>query len=207
MEKKFSVIMLPTDTIDGALYLTPEKELWKHIEVNSPILSSVKWKDCFYQHLFLLSDDEIKEGDFYIHSGKEHNLPKAEYHNVCVCHKGLHLTKDYDSHINPHFSREQLFIDGMFVEDCRKIISSTDKSITPNSWIPDLFIEAYIKAYNEGKQIVEVFLEMERPSASFGSWVGHTLGLGTLIRIKRDGSVVINKFIKDGKEYTFMRLA
>jgi hypothetical protein len=42
----------------------------------------------------------------------------------------------------------------------KKVIASTDKSITSNSWIPDSFVEAYVKSYKSGTPITEVSLEM-----------------------------------------------
>lgn len=42
-----------------------------------------------------------------------------------------------------------------------KVIASTDKELTPNSWIGERFVAAYVKAYNEGDPINHVNLEYE----------------------------------------------
>lgn len=97
------------------------------------------------QHLYLISNEEIpKEGDY--HFDKERNQI---------------IQNTYDFNINKY----------------PKVIASTDKSLIimkdhahynnnkiedyKLSQIPDLFIQAYIKAYNEGKPITEVQVEYE----------------------------------------------
>jgi hypothetical protein len=71
-----------------------------------------------------------------------------------------------------------------------KIISSTDKSITPNSWIPDSFVIDYVKAYNEGRPITDVGLDMEEVTANVfpsnpSRW--------NKIKTRADGSVILHQ--------------
>jgi hypothetical protein len=92
------------------------------------------------QHLYIISDDEIKEGDYYITDA------------------GIFKCSGYET------KRElSLF---------KKIVATTDKEIyfqplEMKTWsdsspyqIPESFIKAYIKAYNEDKPITEVDLEV-----------------------------------------------
>jgi hypothetical protein len=88
------------------------------------------------QNLYLVSKSksnknptgrEIKPGDFYIHTGISPNT--GEYKTVNECGRGLHTSEVYDSLINPTYDKDQLFIDGMFAEDCEKIEATTDQSL------------------------------------------------------------------------------
>ncbi len=93
------------------------------------------------KHLYIISDDEIKEGDWMYNT----------HHNIIS--KGPGGGNHYD----------------------KKIVATTDESIgytdhrispVPNfcdyPQLPESFIQAYIKAYNEGKSITEVDLEMDK---------------------------------------------
>ncbi len=77
-----------------------------------------------------------------------------------------------------------------------KVIASTDKEITPNSFIGQEFVSAYIKAYNEGEPIAEVDLEIdERISKGCGEFACTCGGCEVIIKIKTrpDKSVIIHK--------------
>ena len=115
------------------------------------------------QHLYILSDDEIKEGD-------------------CVLWLNEKIWKEFKKTDNGWYLQwgTSQFIP---IREFKKIIASTDKSIIPNSWIPDSFVEAYVKAYNEGKSITEVNLEMEE---ALNGGLVTTLG-------DHDGSVIIHR--------------
>lgn len=91
---------------------------------------------CKNQHLYILSTDEIKKGNWY--------LWRRMWGSSV-----WELSRAGDSHI-------------VSSENHLKIISSTDKEITPNSWIPESFVQIYIKTYNKGKPITEVSLEYQK---------------------------------------------
>lgn len=73
---------------------------------------------------------------------------------------------------------------------CLKIVSSTDKELMPNSWIPDSFVNKYIEMYNAGTPITEVNVE-------YFSIVEH-IKYGDLfaeiesIKTREDGSIIIS---------------
>lgn len=87
----------------------------------------------------------------------------------------------------------------------REIIASTDKSLKISSWepyhehpqislptIPDSFVQAYIKSYNEGKPITEVSLEMTASNGepvSFKEWNGKF----DKVKTREDGSVIVHQ--------------
>jgi hypothetical protein len=84
-----------------------------------------------YQHLYILSDDEIKEGDWYI--------------------KELFNTLKYDWY---------KVVTERFPNDYKKIIATTDKSLDlPQP--SQSFIEKYVEEYNKGNVIAEVLVEYE----------------------------------------------
>ena len=108
------------------------------------------------QHFYIISNDDINFGDWY-------------YNPV--------LKK-----VQKKYSKEQDYIKR---DNCNKIIASSDKSITPNSWIPESFVNAYIKSFNEGKTITEVDLEMT------SSELEHEIRWD--IAVRKDFSVIIHQ--------------
>lgn len=86
-----------------------------------------------------------------------------------------------------------------YKSEWKKIIASTNKSLYKNDGridgikqdlptifpcLPESFIKAYIKAYNEGKPITEVDLEMERDVEDNKT---------TRIKTRSDGSVIVHQ--------------
>lgn len=65
-----------------------------------------------------------------------------------------------------------------------RIVSSTDKSITPNSWIPVSFINAYIAAHNNEAPITEVMLSLFMKGVT-EQWL--------IPQTRPDGSVIIQQ--------------
>jgi len=142
MKQTHKVVMLPTEKAskifikDGIL-----KDSFGYRNI------CVKSDGYLPQHIHILSDDEIKEGDWYIAfnvDGEEMELRNSIKHLV----KGLD----------------------------RKVIATTDKSLSiliaggtdgnAGMWeiypkLQESFIKAYIKAYNEGNPITEVEVEYE----------------------------------------------
>lgn len=165
MKKTFKVVMLPTEN-RGALTL----------RINKPELiinySSPDNKFWINQHLYILSDDEIKEGDWYINSGG------------CLFQAKNYLSLNTD----------------------KKIVATTDKSIgytdrrvspVPNfcdyPQLNESFIQAFIKAYNDGKPITEVDLEMEdkggyRQDSMNGCWISKWI-----IKTRPDNTVIVHQ--------------
>lgn len=135
MTKKFKVVMLPS----GKPVKVDDLVQYKHID------SSIRLGVCSRvtpashllspQTLYILSNDEIKEGDWFLSAFGSYPL-----HNV-PC--GYH---EYPSDLSVH----------------QKIVATTDElkfySEGANR-IPQLsesFIQAFIKAYNDGKPITEI---------------------------------------------------
>lgn len=127
MKKTFKVVMLTTEKA-GRISLSNDGEY---------LYPDDRAKN--NQHLYIISDDEIKEGDWYI---DDTNLVRQS------------ITSDKD-----YWNRRK---------DYKKIVATTDKLIFNNQGLqqylpqlPESFIQAYIKAYNEDKPITEVDLLCE----------------------------------------------
>lgn len=154
----------------------------------------------YAQHLYILSDEEIKERDWYYN--QRTNEIKQAY-----------------ALANYHISPRVLF----------KIVATTDKFLKipkPQSnsldmfckleealpQLPELFIQAFIKAYNEDNPITEVDLEMEERI------IDVIMGKTTLIiKTRPDNTVIVHpskmytrdevlKFLKDSNAFVWANM-
>jgi len=140
MKKKCKVVMLPTNN-KSKIWLGKDTILKSYNQdqhAGSP-------GNAF--HLYILSDDEIKKGDWYIHG------------NNYICQlKSDNPQSNYNSKYN------------------KKIIATTDSSLSPFLGfdtesgidvsnkipsIPQSFIDKYVNEYNKGNKIEEVMVEYE----------------------------------------------
>jgi hypothetical protein len=151
MNKKCKVVMLPTDQKrqKGQLFMVmPEKRLF--------YLTSDSYKPRDQRcHLYIVSDDEIKEDDWFI----DNNYFSSDRIRYLV-----------DSRTNE--------LGGIYIHfnGCQKIIATTDSFVTgydddgqpmdkfgniakqfPS--IPQSFIDKYVSEFNKGYQINEVMVE------------------------------------------------
>lgn len=119
MKKTHKVILIPCEDKQGSLHISNGD-----------------------QHLYFISNDEIKEGDWYYDTN--HNAI-GKYDSSAQIGKKIVATTDksLNDNIKPQ-NRE-------FVKALNSIIPE----------IPESFIQAYIKSYNDGKAIEEVDLEMD----------------------------------------------
>lgn len=168
MKKTFKVVMLSTEKASPLF----DKKGQLEYNINPPLhgIRDLGWK---YQHLYIISDDEIKEGDWYMNKfgrlsikviGDKSN--EGDKKIVATTDKSLEITV-YSKYIST--------VEG----------KNTRYKQLPQ--LPESFTQAYIKAYNEGKPITEVDLEMEynklypmvennnliiktRPDNVFGAW-------------------------------------
>lgn len=179
MKKTFKVVMLSINEKSDLFIDTIEKN--KLLFDIGHKKSNITWKDVDYKHLFIISDDEIKEGDWVI--GKNNEIISANQ--------------------NPK--------DALSFFPCKKIIVTTDSSLTNGMTegnvyykslpqLPESFIQAYIKAYNEGKPITEIDLEMDTQNfldkKSNGLFMEEELING--IKTRPDNTVIVHQ----SKTYT-----
>ena len=148
--KKRQVVMLPTnEKAKTGEYLVLNKEnklcIWNTHKMGVQNTLPI-------QHLYILSDEEIKVGDWFY--ADEYSKPEQAKH--------------FDGKL----------VNGFVVEFCKKIIATTDKSLNVKSFInygkesgkevdvllpqpSQSFIEKYVEEYNKGNIITEVMVEYD----------------------------------------------
>jgi len=150
VKKKCKVVMLPTEKapLKGQIYLSDANLYISHNDKRDIFINKA-------QHLYITSDSEIKEGDWYYNPAGNTFTPD------------MRIVKCESSH-------EAIACRNAPV--CSKIIACTDSSLheIPNS-VPGFdfsdrlglpqpspqFIEKYIEAYNAGEKIEFVNVEYE----------------------------------------------
>lgn len=141
MKKSAQVVMLPTNEKAEIGFLTQKgKERGHLVHFDRPMPNIL---DSENQHLYILSDEEIKEGDwvYCLREGFEPVLKQK---------------------VNPiGVNNDKMF---------KKIIATTDKSIILPERFPSFtylpqpsqsFIEKFVEEYNKGNVITEVMVEYE----------------------------------------------
>ena len=143
MEKKFKIVMLVTDKSNniGDIVLSPDGKRLATLNC----LTYDSEQPCTNQHLYIISDELIKEGDWLIFDNRIQQCISVDDEDIetttAIYTKSFH--------------------------QCKKIVASTDKTLQLNQdiskcvadlvienkiWLPQIpesFINAYIKAYNE----------------------------------------------------------
>lgn len=98
------------------------------------------------QHLYIISDEPINEGDYWF--------------------DGTNIRNDFSSNIIKSYDKKIVVTTdkslGNIYSGNKKAEKSSLYSLYSFPSFNDSFIKAYVKAYNEGKQITEVDLEMEK---------------------------------------------
>jgi len=172
MYKKCKVVILPTDK-KARLMIDKHRELQStphycrtkifHAQMKTP------------QHLYILSDDEIKEGDWYI------VLPED---SVRQCSMKFDTHRDFKKIIaSTDFS---LTSKGVYPYN-----PNVDYNIPS---IPKSFIDKYVSEYNKGNKIEEVMVEYEGYD-NLNSMNDFSI-LGIQLKLNSDNTISI-KSIKD----------
>lgn len=171
MKKKCKVVMLPTEKASH-IHLNngnveegqnlPEKLYFKEKEEEIAFKGNRIWKA---QHLYILSDEKPKEGDWAICSDCNNSYQKLGK----VSHVGqpFHFKNTIQINGNP-----DLHIDRHALDYCKKIIATTDKSLEVVSkginpvyerlaQLAQSFIKKYLEEYNKGNIIIDIIVEYE----------------------------------------------
>ena len=134
---KSKIVMLPTEdkaTINSIAIAGIKNELIILENQNSVFNCNRDDFNWELQHLYDTTDEKISKGDLYY--SPEYGILEA-----CVDTPNVDYKK----------------------EGCRKIVSSTDKSLGLPTIDVD-FLRTYCKAYNEGNPIIEVNIEIVHPN-------------------------------------------
>ena len=140
MFKKAKVVILPTNQQTKYLMVYSDVEKTK----GKLILNGLKndeYKE--YQHLYIISDDEIKEGDYYIID----DIPELLKNN------GLKFIDDYCKKVIAT-------TDTSLYTHQKETVSLPERVF----YLPQpsqQFIEKYIEEYNKGNVITDVLIEYE----------------------------------------------
>ena len=156
MKKTVKVVMLATtkSNKDGDIVLNDAKILEPNqvrlAQLN--VLTVDSDQPCTNQHLYLISDDEIKEGDWYI---------ATDIKSVIQCNKVTTYIHGGSTQSPKDLAKKIIATTDISINDSvepknREFVKAYNQLLPQ---IPESFIQAYIKAYNEGKPITEVDLE------------------------------------------------
>lgn len=133
----------------------PEDTWWK--QSGAIITEEVKEGKVIAQYFYFTSNEEIKEGDWKLHP-KSKIVDKATNSDFCWIPRnklGIHGWLKIVATTNPELWYKEL-PDVSF-----RAHPNTFNKVRNVAKIPQSFIETYIKAYNEGKPIKQVWLENE----------------------------------------------
>lgn len=156
MYKKVNVVMLPTN--EKAI----PRDLVLSVNNNLRLLDVDKTGNFTKQHLYILSDEEIKEGDWCIGNDKIHAKSPDEFfiaQCTSVVNGWIYLEGHEGEGNNPDYTK--------------KIIATTNTSLKFGEDFPGViryktlpqpsqsFIEKYVAEYNKGNMITDVLVEYE----------------------------------------------
>lgn len=124
-----------------------------------------------YQHLYIISDEEIREGDWFL-------VSETELHKcLSISTDGKIFSTELD--LNDPFGEDYYYF---IKEEAKKIIATTDKSLTISEIIypeelihvlptvPDDFVVKFITKYNINNPITEIMVEYEGKSGRILSY-------------------------------------
>ena len=147
--KRAKVVMLPTN------------EKTNIINTNQGLLYNSNDYIGINQHLYIISDDEIKEGDWFVRNNEIHQ-----------CYKIYNDEIEFKTSKNSVYCGTNTLWDKNY---CKKIIATTDTSLYIHQketvslpervfYLPQpsqQFIEKYIEEYNKGNIITDILIEYE----------------------------------------------
>lgn len=151
MKKTFKVVMLTTEKESNlCLYTSETHDVKKNVLNNNNHNQRLYGlnKKPLYQHLYIISDEEIKIGDWGIGHAKGINGIGTGYYVF--------------KHDNSNIAKVNALAEGS-----KKIIATTDKSLglaSPST----SFIEKFVEEYNKDNVITDVMVEYEELARAVG---------------------------------------
>lgn len=158
-KRKYQVVMLPTNKksdlrivrgYDGnALCYDPLMTPTRIYNNKNHTLS--------YHHLYIISDEEMKEGDYVYVACSEVNV--YEIRQITEYYNGQFLFDD-KSQIDMDYCKKIIATTDNLRLICKDEFGGVDNQFFPQP--PQQFIEDYIKEYNKGNVITDVEVEYEK---------------------------------------------
>lgn len=175
--KKSKLVMLPTN--QKALNLT--QIVMFNNKLYSCYSSNYPYDEAVFQHLYILSDEEIKEGNWFV------NLTSQRIYQNDM---GLNLSNNYPNE--------------------QKIIATTDKSLIfkkdiiggfeTNIAFPQpsqSFIEKFVEEYNKCNIITEVMIEYVVMNKGYDKHKDYPYGECDILKINPKDNTITIKKVKD----------
>lgn len=196
LKKKCKVVLLPTNKAEGAIIMRGSKLVYH--EQAYLTQEYLERNERTSHHLYILSDDEIKERDYwasYTVSGTIADICKATKLNDEVM---------YSETTDCNYTLEDK-------ESWKKVIASTNKSLQSSNnesypnygqhsefiYTPsEAFIKEYIESYNKGQQIHEILVEYEEISDNKTNDFGKKQLYYQRPKVRKDNSIIITS-VKD----------
>lgn len=147
---------------------------------HSDFLLSQQVKDTeIPQHLYITTGEEIKDGDWYINT------------NTGLLHKCGRDSTEWILNRNKHVRKVSATTNPeLWADTINGSVIHTEPPQSSVAKIPTSFIEQYIKLYNDGKLIKEVWLEIDNGKNTFGN-PNYTVE-NPLLKLTLDGCVIIH---------------
>jgi hypothetical protein len=185
LKKKCNVVILATEKATNLAFNKESNKVFPSEKFISKVAKEHGWA---FQHLYILSDEKIKEGDWYF--DKKSGVNKA--------------TSGFE------FNEIELAL-GFNKNTTFKIVASTDKLVKYTNEdtdgvheylpsIPESFINKYIEEYNKGNVIKEVMVDYEFDYSNIyekwdeekGAYFIHKEQL----KLRKDNTIILSK-VKD----------
>lgn len=199
-EKKIKVVMLATDNKSN---ITKEE--------NKLILGGSNiYPKTFYsqpQYLYFLSDEEIKEGDWYYcrFGDSIYQLQKDEF--ISEGHKNAKTYEKIIATTNPELTKDIRMLCkkckgsggpiGGYCKSCEKTGIGIIKEQLPIP--PDSFIQKFVEEYNNGNIIEEVLVEYYLESFTSNIFMSDFKDFKYKLKVAPDNTITIRKIEKKCK--------
>lgn len=159
--KKAKVILLPTNEKSKITLSFKERSFNQLIEPKLTLIkeSNYQLSNIQSQHLYIISDDEIKEGD-YILNIETNNIFKADSIEYLESHN---IIEDFDKsfYINSKYVKKVIATTDIKLGTCEYSDRYRESYFNPLPQPSQQFIEKYIEEYNKGNVITDVLVEYE----------------------------------------------
>ncbi len=176
--KKVQIVLLPTQNKTNALWSYKERRLYSNEDSN---LNDEDYTTCY--HLYFLSDDDIKEGDWCYNpqnANKIFRVTDLEWINK-INIKYSNVVKKIITTTNTLLTNETFQYYGM---SCFKGVSSLPQPSQD-------FIDEYVKAYNDGMITTGVLVEYEQIRDQFATLDNSQLTYFNRLKINSDNTINI----------------